>query len=153
MSRSSETNLFADYDHSHHPFLEAAQDFRYLLGKGYARPGALMFVGNRYQLPKSEREILNRGVYPEAEARTRRERLVTSDRLKGRTVGLDGHNVLITVESALLGRELVACDDGLIRDTAGLSSSYRPSETTDRALDLILNYLERQKATSVLFFL
>jgi hypothetical protein len=134
-------------------FLEAAEDLRYLLGKGYPRPGALTFVGNRYQLPKPDREILGRGVYPGAEALARRNKLIGPEGVKGRAVGVDGHNVLITMESAILGRDLILCDDGLIRDAAWVSNSYRPSDATDEALDLILDYLDEKGALSIVFFL
>ncbi|MBU2550706.1 MAG: DUF434 domain-containing protein [Proteobacteria bacterium] len=132
---------------------QAALDLRYLLGRGYPRPGALTFVGNRYQLPREDRDVLNRGVYPTAEAAARRARLRGPDAIRGRCVGVDGHNVLITLESALLGRRLIRCDDGLIRDATGAAASYRPSETTDSALDMIMDYLRDRSAGSVLFLL
>ena len=126
---------------------------RYLLGRGYPRLGALGFVGNRYQLPKSRREVLGRGVYPGEEALARANKLLGADKLQGRALGVDGHNVLITLESAILGRELIACDDGVIRDAAWVSNSYRPSEATDQALDLIFDFIYDQGCLSVVFFL
>ncbi|MEW5721775.1 MAG: DUF434 domain-containing protein [Thermodesulfobacteriota bacterium] len=134
-------------------FLEAAEDLRYLLGKSYPRPGALTFVGNRYQLPKDEREILGRGVYPGAEALARRHKMVGPATIKGRAMGVDGHNVLITVESGILGRDLIECDDGVIRDAAWVSNSYRPSAATDQALAMILEFLAECRALSIVFFL
>ena len=134
-------------------FLEAAQDLRYLLGKGYPRHGALTFVGNRYQLPKMEREILGRGIYPGHEAWTRHNRLLGVEKIKGRAVGIDGHNVIITLESAILGRDLILCDDGAIRDAAWISGAYRPSKATDKAIKLVLDFLGRHGALSIVFFL
>jgi len=133
--------------------VKAADDFRYLLSRDYPRAGALNFTGNRYQLDKAEREILNRGVYPEAVSRVRREKLIDPDGIAGRPLGVDGHNVLITLESALLERTLVEADDGLIRDTAGIFASYRPRDVTDRALTMILEFIESLKPASVLFLL
>ena len=132
---------------------EAAEDLRYLLGKGYPRPGALTFVGNRYQLSKEWRDVLNRGVYPDQAAENRRLRLLAPDDIRGRGVAIDGHNVIITLESALLGRTLVDCDDGLIRDTAGIHGSYKPSEATETAIDLIIGRLMDIGVRSVLFLL
>lgn len=134
-------------------FLEAAKDLRYLLGQEYPRPGALTFVGNRYQLPKYKREVLNRGVYPGHEALPRRRKLLPPSKIKGRAVGIDGYNVIITMESALLSRELIDCDDGPIRDAALVSSSFRPTETTDQVLHLILDYLVQHGALSIVFYL
>jgi len=132
---------------------KAAADLRYLLAQGYPRRGALLFVGNHYQLSRPEREMLNRGVYPEPEAQIRRQHLLPAEKLRGRALGVDGHNVLITLECALLKQVLIDCDDGLIRDAAGASSSYRPGEITERALDLALDFLQAHDVKSVMFLL
>ena len=134
-------------------FFRAAEDLRFLLGRGYPRPGALTFVGNRYQLPKADRDVLARGVYPPDEASQRRARLAPAEALARRAVGLDGHNILITLECALSGRTLVDCDDGAVRDTAGASASYRPSDLTFQALDLTLAFLQKQGAAAQVFYL
>ena len=131
----------------------AAEDLRYLLSRGYPRLGALTFVGNHYQLPRQERDILVRGVYPEAVARERRSKLSGPDDLRGRALGVDGHNVLITLENALQGRVLVDCDDGLVRDIAGVAASYRPSEITEQAVRLFMDYVIGRRVGSVLFLL
>ncbi len=42
---------------------EAAEDFRYLLNRGYPRKATLELVGNRYGLTFDERHLLHRGVF------------------------------------------------------------------------------------------
>lgn len=121
----------------------AAADLRWLLNRGYPRQGSLTLVGNRFDLDAEARELLHRGVFAPAEARGRRAKLVTPEQVKGRGLAVDGHNVIITVESALLGRPLVLADDGVVRDIARLSARYRPSRTTDQALDLIVADLKK----------
>ncbi len=133
--------------------IKSAADLRYLLAKGYPRSAALTFVGNHYQLTRTERDFLNRGVYPDSVARARREKMVRPEQTAGRSLGVDGYNVLITMESALLGRDLIEADDGLIRDIAGLYASYRPSEVTTQALNFILDFLKHIKPDTVLFLL
>lgn len=133
--------------------IPASEDFRYLLGRGYPRPGALTFVGNHYQLPKDQRMLLDRGVHSEQASRVRRTKLVPPGQVRDRSVAVDGHNVIITLESAMLGRPLVVGDDGVIRDTAGLHGSYRPSEVTGQAIQYIFDYLLELEITSVLFLL
>ncbi len=116
----------------------AAVDFKWLLSRGYPRQGSLTLVGNRYDLDAEVRELLHRGVFAPAEAEARRAKLLAPQQLKGRALAVDGHNVIITVESALLGRPLIRADDGVVRDIARLSARFRPSSTTDQALDLIV---------------
>ena len=136
-----------------HDFLEAAQDFRYLLSRGYPRLGALTYVGNRYQLPKQDREIMGRGVYPGHEALARRKRLLPPDRIARRAVAVDGYNVIITLESAFYGRPLIECDDGPIRDASWVSNSYRASDVTDQVLEMIMDHLRGLGALSIVFLL
>ena len=119
----------------------AGEDLRFLLERGYPREQSLTMVGNRHDLVYRERELLRRGILAPARARKRREKLAALKDLAGSRLGLDGHNVLITLESALAGKDLVRGDDGVIRDIAGAASSYRPTDLTRRALDLILQAL------------
>ncbi len=119
----------------------AAADFRWLLDRGYPRRASLTLVGNRHDLTAEARDLLHRGVFARAAAEARRAKLIRPDQIKGRVLGLDGHNVIITVESALLGRPLILADDGVVRDIARLSAAFRPSPTTDRALDLVMEAL------------
>ena len=121
----------------------AAADFRYLLNRGYPREASLTLVGNRYNLPRDARQILHRGVFADELAQARRAKLKPLSRLAGQPLALDGHNVLITIESALKGRVLVAADDGFIRDVAELSGAYRDSPATRRALGLLAGHLAR----------
>jgi len=121
---------------------EAAVDFRYLLTRGYPRQAALSMVGNRYQQNHAARQMLHRGVFDPATAARRRAKLVALAVLGGGPLGLDGHNVLITLECGLRGLPLVAADDGFIRDIGEVSRSYRPSPLTDAALIQLAQYLK-----------
>ncbi|MGA8572703.1 MAG: DUF434 domain-containing protein [Desulfobaccales bacterium] len=123
---------------------DAAADFRYLLARGYPRPAALALVGNRYDLSRTNRQLLHRGVFAPAEAAARRARLRLLKEVAGLPLGLDGHNVLITLECALRKLPLVAADDGFIRDVGQVSRSFKPSPETDRVLALVLDYLAAQ---------
>ena len=120
---------------------EAAADLRYLLGRGYPRPASLALVGNRYNLDRTARQLLHRGVFAPEAAAARRARLRRLNDLVGRPLGVDGHNVLITLECALKGLPLVAADDGFIRDVGQVSRAFRPSPATDRILAILADYL------------
>ena len=131
----------------------AAADFLYLLDRDYPRRAALQLVGNRYNLDASHRQVLHRGVFARKEARERRERLVEVGRLVDFKLLVDGHNVLITVESGLTGRLLIAANDGVIRDVAGLSHRYRISTMTNEAIETIFQILQKYPPKETLFFL
>lgn len=128
---------------------QAARDLRYLLERGYPRERVLSLVGDRYRLESPERELLRRGVHAPLRARSRRRRLLDLRRCAGRAVGIDGHNVLITLESALAGRRLVLADDGAVRDIAGLGRHHRAGEDTWRAARLMARALARAGVASV----
>ncbi|MGQ9688377.1 MAG: DUF434 domain-containing protein [Desulfobaccales bacterium] len=123
---------------------QAALDFRYLLNRGYPREASLALVGNRYNLPRTVRQILHRGVFAQEVAKARRDKLRRLADISSNPLALDGHNVLITLECALKGDILVAADDGFIRDVAQLSRGYRDSPATRRALGLLAAHISRQ---------
>ena len=131
----------------------AAADFLYLLDRGYPRSASLQLVGNRYNLDRLHREVLHRGIFAREEAKQRRERLVGPEKLVDRKLLVDGHNVIITTESRFAGRQLIASNDGLIRDVAGISHRYRISSLTHEAIDHIFRLLHRHPPLETIFFL
>jgi hypothetical protein len=132
---------------------QAASDLRYLLNRGYPREASLTLVGNRYGLDGLARQLLHRGVFDTATAEARRVKLRQLQEVAGQPLAVDGHNVLITLESALRGLPLVAADDGFIRDAAQVSRAYRESSTTHQALSLLAGFVARHRcgALTVLF--
>lgn len=137
---------------SHHAELyRAASDFFFLQNQCYPRSSALEWVGNRYQLTKSDRDFLNRGVFSQETALRRRGRRCSGSSWQGKTLMVDGHNVHITVESALVGFPLVLGNDGALRDLAGRSSRFDLTETSEVAMDLIFALLEELRPGKVVF--
>ena len=137
----------------HERLRTAAGDFLYLLDRNYPRSACLQLVGNRYNLDALHRQVLHRGVFARKEAGERRDRLVKIERLVDFKLLVDGHNVLITVESGLGGRLLIAANDGVIRDVAGVSHRYRISTLTHEAIDTIFQILQKYPPIETLFFL
>jgi hypothetical protein len=131
----------------------AAEDFLYLLDRGYPRKAGLQLVGNRYNLDALQRDVLHRGIFARMEAAERRNRLVDVEKLVDFKLLVDGHNVLITVESGLAGRLLIAANDGVIRDVAGVSHRYRISNLTHEAINTIFQTLQKYPPKETLFFL
>ncbi len=132
--------------------IKAVQDTRYLLGRNYARESVVSFVGDKYQLSKLEKLTLYRAVYDQPQAEEHEKKLAPPRTVFGKKLAIDGYNVLITIESALIGRPIILCDDGFIRDIAMVHGKYRVTNLTDKALNLLVAYLKRLKASEVNFF-
>lgn len=114
---------------------EAARDLRYLLGRGYAQRSAITLVGDHLQLVKRQRQLLFRCVASPDVAASVRGKAVAS--AAGRTLLVDGHNVLITLETAINGGPLVRGDDSFLRDLSELHGTYRSNASTPRAIALL----------------
>jgi hypothetical protein len=132
---------------------EAAEDFRYLLNRGYPRKASLELVGNRYGLTFDERHLLHRGVFSDEHSEARRKKIISVKAVRNKDLAIDGHNVLITVEAGLSGRPLILADDGFVRDISGLSASFKKTEVTDQALRLIVAFLKKWRPRHTLFLL
>jgi hypothetical protein len=130
---------------------EAAEDFRYLLNRGYPRKASLELVGNRYGLTFDERHLLHRGVFSDEHSEARRKKIISVKAVRNKDLAIDGHNVLITVEAGLSGRPLILADDGFVRDISGLSASFKKTEVTDQALRLIVAFLKKWRPRHTLF--
>ncbi len=115
----------------------AAEEIVFLLGRGYPMHTAVDFVGNHHQLEARQRVALGRMLCsPEQRAR-RQARAIERTDARGRTLLVDGFNLIITIEVALSGGLVLDCSDGTVRDLAGLRGSYHPVDETDGALELI----------------
>ena len=120
---------------------KAITDIRYLLDRGYPGKGVITFVCNHYRLDIKWRYVFTRVVFGRDTIKSRREKTVKCEDLKGEVVLVDGYNVLIGVESALKVEPVYLCDDGFLRDTRGVFRNYRCSVLTERAMDEILGVL------------
>jgi len=122
-------------------FGNAIQDLVYLLERNYPKNSSITLVGNRYRLTADERMILYRGVFKTSEAARRRSKiLVPSSSVPGKLV-IDGYNVLITLESYLLGKTVFRSMDGFVRDISGIYGNYRFTETAKRSIELLADYV------------
>ena len=129
----------------------AAEDFRYLLNRGYPRKATLEIVGNRYGLTYDERHLLHRGVFSDKDSESRRSKIVSIKAIQGKDLAIDGHNVLITVEAGLSGRPLILADDGFVRDISGVSGGFKKTEVTEKAIRLIVTSLKGWRPRQALF--
>ena len=132
---------------------KAAEDFRFLLNRGYPRKAALELVGNRYGLTSDERHLLHRGVFSDSDSESRRKKKVFPGDVRDQDLAIDGHNVLITIEAGISGRPLILGDDGFIRDISGLSGTFKKTETTEKAIQFIIRAIKKMRPTQTLFLL
>lgn len=130
---------------------QAAADFFFFQNRSYPRRASLEWVGNRYALTACAREMLNRGVFGQKEAIPRRARRVAGAAWRDGLLVVDGHNVHITVESAILGRTLLLANDGALRDTAGESARFRLSEASEAAMEAIVGLIGKNRPRQVRF--
>jgi len=131
---------------------EAVKDLRHLLNRNYNRESTLKFVGDKHQLSREERLTLYRGVYDAQSVKRHQSKLIPTTAISGKTLAVDGYNILITVESLLSDKPLVLCDDGFIRDISAVHGKHKPTKKTVNALTIILNFLNKNKARKTLFF-
>ncbi len=115
----------------------AAQEVAWLVDRGYPRPGAVTFVGDHRQLEARQRLALERAVCSDSEYRRRAAREEDGEEVAGRTLRLDGLNLIITLEVALAGGLVLVGADGAMRDLAGLRGTYAPVRETEEAIDRI----------------
>jgi hypothetical protein len=134
-------------------FWAAAEDLRLLLNRGYPKDASLQLVGNRYNLDHDGRHLLRRGVFPHALVEERRNKQVSLKELKGTGLAIDGHNCIITLESALKGKPILLADDGFVRDISGVSGGYRETPETKEALRLIIGFLQEAGVAETRFLL
>lgn len=131
---------------------EATIDLRFLLGRGYNREGSVAFVGDKYQLNKKERLILYRAVYDSKTANEHARKKMAAKAVSGKKVAVDGYNVILTVETMLKNKKLILCDDGFVRDISAVHGKHKPTETTEKALGILINSLKGFNPQEVVFF-
>lgn len=130
---------------------DAVRDLRYMLDQGYPRDSAVNFVANHYRLPLNQRHLLARCVFSRREVAKHRRKSVRASAVRGKHLGVDGYNVLITLESILTLKQVVRCDDGYIRDLRAIFGKYRVSPATPRALTELLRIIALAKPSYVEF--
>lgn len=139
--------------HSSENLENATSDLKFLLNKNYNKKAALDFVGNHYLLDKEERNYLQRKVYSTEASKGRKSKIIPLSKIKGKTLFIDGYNVLITVESICSSDgSIVVCDDGVLRDVNAVFGKYRCKEDTVNALNSVLALVKIYKPRDVQVF-
>ncbi len=131
----------------------AVLEHSWLLSRGYAHVSALKLVGDRHRLTARQRTAVMRCACTDAAAGDRQRRRVALDALGSRSLGVDGYNLLITIESDLSGGLILVGRDGCYRDLASIHGTYRKVEETVPAIRLIADYLARFEVPHIDWYL
>jgi hypothetical protein len=111
---------------------KAVCDLSWLLKRGYRVTAALKLVGNHYQLTERERlAILHAAGNGEPHCAP-----TDFEALQGKTLCIDGFNLLITLETALGGGIILIGTDRCYRDIANIHGSYALRAETEDAIVL-----------------
>ena len=130
---------------------KAAEEVYFLLNRGYPVTSTTRFIGDHYQLSERQRLALARTVSPDESIRSRKSREVTD--IAGKTLYIDGFNVIIGLEIAYSDSMLFCCMDGTVRDLAGLHGTYRLIPQTDLAIQALLVSLGELHVEKAVIFL
>lgn len=141
------------FSHTVLPDLRAAvRDLSLLLTRGYACTSALKLVGDRFHLTARQREAVRRSSCSDSAREARAKTCRAQPLPPGQSLGVDGYNVLITIESALSGGFVFRGRDDCHRDLASIHGTYRGVHETAPALTLIGEVLEELRCSSITWY-
>ncbi|AAB98940.1 TPA: DUF434 domain-containing protein [Methanocaldococcus jannaschii] len=130
---------------------KAKEDFKYLINRGYKKDVALNFVANHYKLSKEDRLKIIRTTHSDKEIKLTKRKLKKLKDFKGKTIYIDGFNVLISLEALIKGNKIVLCDDNIYRDFENVYGKYKINEYSDKAISLLLEILKHYNIKAVIY--
>jgi hypothetical protein len=132
---------------------EAVADLSWLRTRGYAEPSAIKLVGDRYQLRRRQRVAVGRCACSDQRKEDRAKRRTEPERVEGKSLVIDGLNVITTLEVALGGGVLLIGRDQCMRDMASFHGSYRMVRETERALAILVEVVESMRPRSAIAYI
>lgn len=130
----------------------ASRDYLYLKRRLYSTRSILEIVGNHYQLNTEERNVLYRGFVAKTDIKHRRYKVLGEKQVRGKVLKVDGYNQLITIESYRKGNFVFIASDGVVRDSASVHRSYKPSPFTEEILNKLLKNLNSLELERIEFY-
>jgi hypothetical protein len=136
------------------PALQAATaDLCWLLTRGYTDKSALKLVGDRHGLNKRQRLAVWRCACSDQQQADRARHQLEPGTLAGRSLSIDGFNVITTIEAALSGGVILEARDRCWRDMASMHGTYRKVAETVPAIRLVGSFLARLEPGPVTWIL
>jgi hypothetical protein len=114
--------------------LLALEDMYYLLSKDYPPRSTLALVGNRYRLRQRQILALQGMACSAQDIENRKQKELPADSIRGKTIYLDGFNVVIILETLLSGGYVFKGLDGCYRDISSVHGSYKRVKQTEEVL-------------------
>lgn len=131
----------------------AQEEIRFLLDRGYPIKPVVKLIGDHHQLSTRQRLALTRGTCATQNEERRKTKCLPLSQMKGKTIFVDGFNIIITLEVALSGGIILKGQDSIMRDLAGLRGTYRLIDKTELALALLGEILDELEVKEVYFCL
>lgn len=132
---------------------EAQRDLQFLLNRGYPMKSAMTFVGNHHQLTTRQALAVTRATAATERLVQRAQKRLLPPDIAGKSVYIDGFNLIITLEVALSNGMLFIGQDGCLRDLAELRGTYRLIPQSAAAIELIRQALLDIGAAAAIFLL
>ena len=132
---------------------DAVGDLSWLRTRGYAEPSAVKLVGDRYQLRQRQRVAVGRCACADAKRASREARQVHETDIAGKTLFIDGLNVITTIEVALAGGVLLLGRDQCMRDMASFHGSYRLVHETERAVSILVTVVDSMRPAEAVVYI
>ncbi|MGB0429534.1 MAG: DUF434 domain-containing protein [Bacteroidia bacterium] len=129
----------------------AVSDLGFLLERGYAEKSALQLVGNRYKLNVRQQKAVQGMSASDSDVAIRKTNELKS--IQGKTIAIDGFNLIIILESALSGAYIFKGLDGCYRDLSGVHGTYKKVKHTHEGLIMAGNTLTQLGAKEVIWYL
>jgi hypothetical protein len=131
----------------------ATADLSWLLTSGYATPSALKLVGDRHNLTERQRIAVMRCACSDEAVHSRLARHLNPEQVQGRSIAIDGYNLLTTIETALAGGVVLVARDSCWRDMASMHGTYRKVDETQPALESVGQSLAALRTGPVAWYL
>jgi hypothetical protein len=131
----------------------AYHDLNDLLTKGYAINASLNLVGNHHRLNKRQQDAVRRASASTRQINNINTNHIAKTSLQGKTILIDGFNLIILLESALSGAYIFKCADQTYRDLSGVHGTYKRVQQTNGVLQLIGETLFELQPETVVWIL
>lgn len=131
--------------------LLALEDMYYLLSKDYPPRSTLALVGNRYRLRQRQILALQGMACSANDIKNRKQKESPADSIRGKTVYLDGFNVVIILETLLSGGYVFKGLDGCYRDISSVHGSYKRVKQTEEVLTIVGSAFQQLGAERVVW--